>query len=359
MFEPRQPVTDHAIRLWRTMALITAIRSLIALDAFAHLINPCTVELLASATAASPDVLRRLLRVVVEHGIVRFRSLDQTYWNTRVSSAYQKGSDSSKFVQMMYDFSLAVDISGWVSTRDTRDRKRQTSHTHNPFTFTFGCEGTPVWKVLGKQPDKLETLHNGLETMQTLHPFSSHTYQLCLTKTISLGDKRCHIVDVGGGNGHFLAVLLLAHPNIEPKRAVLQDLQSALEYAKRNPDLPRGVIQMEHDFFSPQPVVSAYVYHIRACLHNWGDQECVRILNHLRVAMNFDSKLLVAENVVSKNPLQGETVGAMDLLMLGIGGRERTLHEFLVIFKQAGLQLDAVWPTGTGHWTVLQASKCR
>jgi hypothetical protein len=55
---------------------------------------------------------------------------------------------------------------------------------------------------------------------------------------------------------------------------------------------------IEHDFFSPQPVLDAAVYVLRRILHDWPDSLARRILRHLRdVAAPF-TQLLVIDHIL-------------------------------------------------------------
>lgn len=84
----------------------------------------------------------------------------------------------------------------------------------------------------------------------------------------------------------------------------------------------------------------ALVYYMRRCLHDYSDAECVGILRHISAAMAADSRLLIVETLLGSppSPLQA----AMDLVMLTISGKERTLDGFREIAAQAGLRVTAV-----------------
>lgn len=71
-----------------------------------------------------------------------------------------------------------------------------------------------------------------------------------LVKGASTAEDAVFLVDLGGGKGHDLEELKRKHLNL-PGRLVLQDLASVLAEAK---ELDPGIMKMEHDFFTPQPV---------------------------------------------------------------------------------------------------------
>ena len=97
-------------------------------------------------------------------------------------------------------------------------------------------------------------------------------------------------------------------------------------------------------------------YLLKLVLHDWPDDDAVRILRSVRAAIDPDGALYVIELVV---PSDGERSVAhlVDLSMLvSFGGRERTLEEFRELFGTAAFRLDDVRPiSGEPNRTVLVA----
>jgi hypothetical protein len=87
-------------------------------------------------------------------------------------------------------------------------------------------------------------------------------------------------------------------------------------------------------------LLGALVYYMRRCLHDYSDEEGVGILKTIANAMAPDSKLLIVEMLLRDppSPLQA----AMDLLMMSISGKERTLENFREITGKAGLEITLV-----------------
>ncbi|KAJ4306772.1 hypothetical protein N0V88_000139 [Collariella sp. IMI 366227] len=88
------------------------------------------------------------------------------------------------------------------------------------------------------------------------------------------------------------------------------------------------------------PVKGALVYYMRWCLHDYSDDECVGILQQLAGAMAPDSRLLIVELLMSELP--GAMTAALDLIMLTISGKERTLNDFVTLMSRAGLKVAKV-----------------
>ncbi|KAK4180909.1 O-methyltransferase-domain-containing protein [Triangularia setosa] len=153
-------------------------------------------------------------------------------------------------------------------------------------------------------------------------------------------DERVELVDVGGGAGHALSAILSWEKRLDPGRCVLQDREEVIAAVA-----PEGVLEkvekMGIDFHKGQPVKGARGYMLRRCLHDYGDRECVDILKRIEEVMEKDSKVLIVETVL----VSGESPPfsyALDLAMMGISGKERTLEEWEGIATEAGLRVGKV-----------------
>jgi hypothetical protein len=96
------------------------------------------------------------------------------------------------------------------------------------------------------------------------------------------------------------------------------------------------------NFFDSVPE-GADAYLLKGVIHDWPDDHAAGILRNVRRAMRPDSTLLLIEGIVDSET--GPT-GLLDLLMLVIGGRERTEADFRSLVGAAGFSLTRVIPTG-------------
>ena len=152
------------------------------------------------------------------------------------------------------------------------------------------------------------------------------------------------IVDIGGGHGSLLAAVLDAYPNAE---GILFDQPSVVEGA---PSLlaKAGVAERCRveggDFFDQIPAGrDAYV--LKRVIHDWDDEQSVRILRNCRAAMTNRARLLLSEGIV---PSGGEPSEAklFDINMLvSCGALERTEQEYEDLLEAAGFDMTRVIPT--------------
>ncbi|KAI1473079.1 putative O-methyltransferase [Daldinia caldariorum] len=150
----------------------------------------------------------------------------------------------------------------------------------------------------------------------------------------SLGKVK--VVDVGGSNGH--TVLALA-PLMPDATFVVQDSNlGALEMGRRavaeDSSLESRISFEEYNFFEPQPV-QAEIYIFRHILHDWDDEDAVKILSSLLPALRPGAKVFISEGIPPEPPakrlntLPSKMARLEDVLMLGVhNSRERTVSEF-------------------------------
>ena len=93
----------------------------------------------------------------------------------------------------------------------------------------------------------------------------------------------------------------------------------------------------------------ADAYLLSRVLHDWDDDDAVRVLRTCRRAMRPDSVLLVVEAVLPERAVDDPAAVRMDLhVLLLLHGRERTAAEYAALFAAAGLRLTADVPTPAG-----------
>ena len=151
------------------------------------------------------------------------------------------------------------------------------------------------------------------------------------------------VADIGGGKGLMLAGLLKRHSGVQ---GILFDLPAVADRAHASISslgLQDRCRIEGGDFFQAVPQgVDAYL--LRHIIHDWEDADAVRILRNCREAMNGDGRVLVVEMLIPQGGASGFSKW-LDLMMLLVGGRERTREEYSALFASAGLKLNRVIPT--------------
>jgi hypothetical protein len=130
------------------------------------------------------------------------------------------------------------------------------------------------------------------------------------------------LVDVGGGQGAFLSAILERYPRA---RDLLYDLPAVVAQANvvENADRMTRLDTVAGDMLqSVPPGGDAYV--LRRIVHDWSDDEAMRILRNCRQAMNGNGRVLLTEPVLAPAGLSASATTIDIMLLALVSGRERT-----------------------------------
>ena len=152
------------------------------------------------------------------------------------------------------------------------------------------------------------------------------------------------ITDIGGGNGEALRRILSRFPG---PRGLVFDRDDVI--AAIPPDARSGgrIDVLGGSFFDHVPE-GADIYLLVRVLHDWSDDDCIRILRNCRTAMTGSARLLIVEQILEPDPTLGRPAGYLiDTQMMVMFGtaRERTESEFGELLQTSGLALARVIAT--------------
>jgi hypothetical protein len=154
-------------------------------------------------------------------------------------------------------------------------------------------------------------------------------------------------VDVGGGHGAFLAAVLAAHRELHgvlfDQPHVVADAPAVLDAAgvRNRCEIAAG------SFFDGVPA-GGDAYLLKAIVHDWEDDDALRILRGVRAAIADGGTVLVVERELGPPNTEPEAKLSDLNMMVGPGGRERTRDEFAALFAESGFELERVVSTPIG-----------
>jgi SAM-dependent methyltransferase len=155
------------------------------------------------------------------------------------------------------------------------------------------------------------------------------------------------LVDVGAGPGVVARAALRAVPAMA---ATLIDRPAMMDRARQemgDAGLAGRCTFVAADFFSSVPS-GGDAYLLSRILHDWNDDDAIRVLRACRSAMRPGARLLVVDAVLPDRARDLPGAIRMDLLMLLLlNARERTAPEFGALLSAAGFRLHRVVPTGS------------
>ncbi|RJE23609.1 o-methyltransferase [Aspergillus sclerotialis] len=151
------------------------------------------------------------------------------------------------------------------------------------------------------------------------------------------------VVDIGGSRGHVSLTLAENYQNLS---FIVQDLPEVIS-STANPTQNPKIKYQAHDFFTPQPVLSANIYLLRMILHDWPTTDCVKILKNIIPAMGPHSKIIIMDTILPEPgsvPLSRERIlRSRDMIMMQVfNSSERGLSEWEEVFEETGkLRLES------------------
>ncbi|MBX7072470.1 MAG: methyltransferase [Pirellulales bacterium] len=327
---PAQSLQQMLTASWVTQAIYAAAK----LDLAERIAGgPKTAAELAQETGMLAEPLFRLLRALVGLGLFKKDASDR-FALTPVGELLRAGHPDSKRA-------MAIMI-GEEHHRAWGELLYSLQTGKPAFDHVYG---EPVFDYLAKHPaaganfDAAMTAIHGRETAAMIEAYDFSGID--------------HLVDVGGGNGTLLSMVLARYPNL---RGTLYDLPHVVD---RNRDKLReaGIADrcraVGGDFFQNVPT-GANAYLMRHIIHDWDDERSIAILDNCRRAMADGGRVLLIE-IVLGDDLKSNFGPMLDLNMLVMpGGKERTAAEYRQLFSAAGLKLSRIIPT-TADVSVIEA----
>jgi hypothetical protein len=292
-----------------------------------------TSDELAAATGTHPPTLYRLLRALASLGLLheleghRFElaALGQPLRSDVPDSV----AGWAAFVGRPYYWQAWSGLLHSVRTGENAFR-----HVH----------GTDVWAYRSAHPEESAVFDRAMTTL-------SRRANAALLATCDFGRFRM-LVDVGGGNGALIAAVLAAHPGLQGVLFDQPHVVSAAAALLARAGVAERCRTVGGSFFEAVPE-GADAYVLRAVIHDWEDEDAIRILAQVRRALGEGGKVLIVERVIAP-PDEGRDAKFSDLNMLvGPGGRERTREDFVALLEHAALQLERV--LDAGGFCVLEA----
>jgi hypothetical protein len=193
--------------------------------------------------------------------------------------------------------------------------------------------GKHAFDFLAERPDQAETFHRAMSS------FSAIDSEAILGAYDFSGIRR--LADVGGGHGTLLAAILQRYPQMG---GVLYDLPEVVEGA--NLTEYGGRVRVESGSFFERVPANCDAYLMKHIIHDWSDEHCRTILSLMRQQLPPQGRVLVCEMIVpaDSSPAPAKLLD-IEMLVMTVGGKERTVEEFGNLFTSAGLRLGRVVPT--------------
>lgn len=283
--------------------------------------GPRSASELATEADADPDAIERLLRFLIGRGF--FREL-------RTGQIANNGASALLCRDHPYSWR------GWVEF--------------------FGSDWN--WEIWNQMPERIRTGASApvgalgsefFEYVNDVHPEAGVAFNEAMAagsrvqgalfaEAIDVSGIGS-LCDVGGGTGSVLAHILRTHPQIAGTVFDLPRLEASAIALLANTGVEDRAKFDGGDFFESVPQ-GHDLYTLFAVIHDWGDDDCVRILSNVRDALPQTGRIMVIERPMPSGT-RPDFTRSSDLLMLMLsdGGRERTAAEYGALFGRASLRI--------------------
>nr|BAO79383.1 hypothetical plant O-methyltransferase [Anthriscus sylvestris] len=280
-------------------------------------------EIATNLAAKNPDasnMLDRMLCLLASHSIIKCKSekdLTRSFGLTSISKYYvQDQNEHSLAPAHLFTYHKAVQLS-WFCLKD--------AILEGGVAFTKAHGGISVFEYL-EEDKKLGELFIQAMT-KSVDPITRllHKYKGF--------EGMKEVVDVGGAHGAALSCIVSEYPYIK-------GINFDLPHVVQNAPALLGVTHIGGDMFESVPGGEAIL--LQRLLHDWNNEESVKILKKCHEALPDSGKVVIMEMILAELTGNEDAIAQnkfqMDIGMLILcqGGKERSAKEFQKLAVEAG-----------------------
>jgi hypothetical protein len=307
-----------------------------------HLKGSMNVNDLAKASGTVADRTDRLMKYLAVHGVFE-RVSPGVYRHNAVSEVIKGDNVRGRYAGIeLMRVVVSKAMESWTSTIK--------GEADSPFQKTFG--NLTMWEFLALPAN--EPIKKVFD--QAMVSLTNRRVEPIIAAYQWQRHPNANVIDVGGGFGHLLTVLLQKFPTF---KGVVFDLPETATHAQdfwtqsHTSLLPR--VRFETGSFLETIPSGGDIYLLKYILHDWKDEDCIRILNQVAAAVRKTQQsepskhpsILVIDQVYDFPPRMG-SIADSDMTMFSLfAAKERSLEEFEKLFAVAGLKMVERLDTST------------
>ncbi|XP_031132309.1 trans-resveratrol di-O-methyltransferase-like [Ipomoea triloba] len=319
IFGAQAHIYKHACNYVNSMVLATAIQLNIPDIIHTHG-KPITIPNLVSALKLPPhksNAIFRIMRLLTHNGF--FEEEEEGYVLTASSRLLLKSEiqNLSPYARFMVD---PVLLASWQVLGDWFSRNEESSSAFET------AHGAPMWEICNTNSLFNNAFNEGMAS-------DSQMMRLIVKDCGQVFEGVSTLVDVGGGTGMISKLILEAFPRL---KCTVLDLPHVVA---KQPEC-QNLGFLGGDMFHSIPSADAIMF--RHVMHNWSDEDCVKLLKKGREAIIANKgKVIIDDMVLGAEKGNERDITEMKLIfdvlmMVLVTGRERTEKEFERLFIESG-----------------------
>lgn len=284
-----------------------------------------SISELAQLSNSNEEALYRMMRMLASQGIF-IEKKNRVFKNNRLSCSLLDQQNSMRHMVIHQvngiNWKMFEELDYVVKTGNNAAQK---------------VLGMDVFEYLEKNPDKNE-LYNQAMTNSSL----MLSYAILSEYNFS---KANTIIDIGGGQGILLAMILYKYKSVQGK---VFDLPHVVEGAKdiaKQYNVSERLETISGNFFKNIPS-GGDMYFLKSIIHNLSDNQCIHLLKDIKAVLPENGKILIFEPIIeTNNRYSFAKLYDIQMLVGRSGGKERTRKEFENIIEESGLKLKRIIQT--------------
>jgi len=306
-----------------------AITSACKLNIFEYFVDDTVsldINCLAGKISANAYSLEKLVRFLVLIELLDYSETTQEYKITKPGKLLRKNNVPSFYsFALMHGSRLFRGASSFLA-ESVKNNKSGTS---------YFCD-KEMFEYLAENPDESTIFNNSMSNLTNVH--ANEIAKLIENLRVKT------IIDAGGGIGTLICSILQHNPNLNGTIVDLPNLKDeALKYIANN-NLSQKIKYYAGSFFEKfEPIADVITLH--HVLHDYNDDDCIKILKNCKDSLTPDGSIVVIETILGTDPKIG--IGWLKDLILHVttpGGGVRKKTDFESIATRAGLKIKQIHP---------------
>jgi predicted transcriptional regulator len=190
--------------------------------------------------------------------------------------------------------------------------------------------GTNIFEYAAKNSEYSKVFNDAMSSYSAMHT----TMVLEALNDYDFSSVK-HICEIGGGQGHLSSYL---HSKYNHLTGTILELEPIVNNQDSSWPHKMGLQErckyIKGNMFEQVP--SSDLYMMKMILHDWNDDECIRILSNIHKSAHDRSRVFIIEHIVP-DATTPHFSKLFDIhMMCATTGRERTIEEYQSILTQSG-----------------------